>query len=206
MIKATLISCLGAVLLLSSGCAMIAGGYRIPDGATHARNYSSVAGDIDVGRGASVRDIDTVAGDIEIGEGTRVNSLDSVAGDIRLAEKVTVEKSIESVAGDIVIGKGCTVGGGVESVAGDIRIEGSVVKGNIVIRAGDLDLEDSRIAGVIRVKHSKDSDDHGTPRITIGPGSETGDILVDERATVRLRIHRSAKVGKITGAEAEYYD
>lgn len=205
--KSFLLLSLSPALLFVSGCAMIAGGYRVPDGTSHDRNYSSVAGDIDIGRRAAVRNVDTVAGDIEIGDGTHVASVDSVAGDVRLGEHVTVDKSVETVAGDIEIGAGCTIGGSVESVAGDISIMNSVVKGDVIARAGDLETERSRIGGVLRVKHVKDKDaDLHPPRITVGPGMEVTEIIVDERTTVRLKIHRSAKVGKVTGATAEYYD
>lgn len=197
--------CLSSALLLLSGCAMIAGGYRVPEGSTQARSYSSVAGDVDVGRRARVRNIDTVAGDIDIGEGGKVASIDSVAGDVRLAGKVTVEGSIETVAGDIDIEAGCTVGGGIDTVAGDIRIVESLVKGDVTTRHGDLELTRSRIEGVVRVKRAR-TDENDILRINIGAGSEAREIIVEERALVRLKIHRSAKVGKITGAEAEYYD
>lgn len=206
-IKPLLILCLGAASLALSGCAAIAGGYRIPNDAAPARSYSSIAGDIEVGLRASVRNVDTVAGDIRIGEGSRVASIDSVAGDVHLARNVSVDKSVETVAGDINIEAGCTIGGGIESVAGDMRIESSLVKGDVTLRAGDLELDRSRIGGVVRVKHVRDKDaEKNPPRITIGPESAVTEIVVDERAVARLRIHRSARVGKVSGATAEYYD
>ena len=199
--------CLGAVALLSGGCATIAGGYRIPDSSTHARSYSSIAGDIDVGRQASIRNADTIAGDIDIGEGSRVRSLDSIAGQIRLAADVSVEGSVETIAGDIRIARGCTIGGNVETIAGRISITESVVKRDVIIRHGELDLVRTRVLGVVRVKRAKDKDDdEDTPEINIGPDSEVTEVVVDEKSIVHLRIHRSAKVGPIKGAEAEYYD
>lgn len=196
--------CLGAAMLLT-GCGTIAGGHRVPDGSTQTRNYASIAGDVDVGRQANVGKVDTIAGDIEIGENSRVQSLDSIAGKIRLAAGVTVDGSVETIAGEIEIDRGCTITGSVESVAGDISITDSLVKGGIVIRRGDLEMVRTRVAGVIKVKWAKDKDEP-TPRISIGPDSEVGEIVVDERITVRLRIHRSAKVGVVKGATAEYYD
>jgi acyl-[acyl carrier protein]--UDP-N-acetylglucosamine O-acyltransferase len=162
---------LGATMLFSAGCMHIASDHRIPDGSTTARSYTSVAGDIDVGRNAKVRNLDTVAGDIDVGRGSRVGSLDSVAGDIRVGEEVTVDGSIETVAGDIEIERGCTITGGIDTVAGDISIAESVVKGGITLRHGSLDLQRTRVDGTVRVKWSKDTDTD-TPRITIGLGSE----------------------------------
>lgn len=201
----TISLCLGAVALFSGGCATIAGGYRIPDGSAQTRSYSSIAGDIEVGRQASIRNADTIAGDIDIGEGSQVRSLDSIAGQIRLAAEVSVAGSIETIAGDVKISRGCTIGGNVETIAGHISITESVVKGDVILRHGKLNLVRSRVLGVVQVKRAKDKD-ADTPEITLGPDSEVTEIVVDEKSVAHLRIHRSAKVGSIKGAAAEYYD
>lgn len=193
------------ILFCSGGCASIAGGYRVPDGTTKSRGYSSIAGEVDVGRRANVGDLNTVAGEIDIGEGSRVRSADSVAGRIRLAEGVTVDRSVETIAGDIDIDRGCTIGGNVGTVAGEITIGESVVKGDVILRRGELKLTGTRVLGVVRVKYARD-DEERIPEIRIGPNSEVGGVEVAEKMTVHLRIHRSAKVGAVKGAQAEYYD
>ncbi len=191
--------------LFSGGCATIAGGYRIPDSSTRSRSYSSIAGEIDVGRQASIRNAKTIAGEINIGEGSRVRGLDSIAGRIQLASGVTIEGSIKTIAGNIKVGRGCTVGGSIETVAGHISVEDSVVKGDVVLRHGELDLVRTRVMGVVRLKRHHDND-ADTAEITIGPDSEVKEVVVDDKTPVHLRIHRSAKVGPVTGAAAEYYD
>jgi DUF4097 and DUF4098 domain-containing protein YvlB len=197
-----------ALALLVTGCGSIAGGYRITAGSAHTRSYSSVAGEIEVGQGAMVGPVATVAGDIDIRPNARVASIKSVAGDIHVASNVAVEGSIKTVAGDISIGEGSTVGGSIDSVAGDIRLRDCLVKGDLGSTHGDIQVEHSRVVGVVRAKRHDDKDDdrHSILRIEIGAGSEVGEILVEAGANARVKIHRAAKVGKISGAEPEYID
>lgn len=195
---------LSAVLLFSASCATVTEDYRIPDGASKMRSYTSVAGDITVGRRASIHDARTVAGDIDIGEGSRVGSLNTVAGKIRLAADVKVEGSINTVAGNIEIARGATVSGNVGTVAGHITLEHSAVAGNVTVTSGRLDLTATRITGTLLVKGTDDGDGHPAA-INIGPDSEVTAVVVEPTARARLRINRSAKVGTVKGVEADYY-
>lgn len=196
--------CLVAGAFLMTGCATIAGGHRIPDGAAKSRGYSSIAGDVVVGRGATVRNVKTVAGEIDIAEGSRVGRLTSVAGNIRVAPDVQVRGSIKTVAGDIEVERGCTVAGDVGTIAGRIWIAGSLVKGDVSLRGGGLDLTHTRVTGVVRVRPPKDNDQDGA-EITIGPDSEVAAVTVERDSRARLRIHRSARVGSLDGIEAVYF-
>jgi predicted acyltransferase (DUF342 family) len=196
---------LGILSFCAGGCAGIAGGYRVPEGTTADRNYSSVAGEIVIGGRSSVGKVDTVAGSIRIGPRSHVRHAESVAGSIRLEEGVAVDGAVETVAGDIEIARACTIGGGIETVAGKISVRDSVVQGNIVLRYGKLDLAGTRVVGVVHLKRAKDKDAE-TPEITVGPGSEVSEIIVDDNTPVLLRIHRTAKVGAVKGAQAEYFE
>jgi DUF4097 and DUF4098 domain-containing protein YvlB len=196
--------CLSAVLL-AAGCATVAEDYGIPDGSTQTRSYTSVAGDVKVGRQASIGDAHTVSGDIEIGEGSRVGSLSTVAGEISLAADVQVGGSLMTVAGDIEIARGCTIAGNVGTVAGEIEITDSTVKGNVTLAHGELNLIRARITGTLLVEQPEDEDAKMT-EITIGPDSEVTAIVAEKKTKVHLRIHRTAKVGSLKGVVAEYYD
>lgn len=205
MIKPLLFLGSGAALLLFTGCATVAEDYRIPDGAVWPRSYTSVAGDIDVGRQARIRNARTVAGDITIGEGSQVGSLTTVAGEIRLAANVRVEGWISTVVGDVHIARDCVINGDVITEDGHITLTRSVVAGDVTVTGGRLDLTGSRITGVLRVKAPDDDDDDDRAIINIGPDSEVAEIVVERKALARLRIHRSAQVGSVQGIVAEYY-
>lgn len=196
--------CVSTVILLATGCS-IADGYRVPDGLTKHRSYTSIAGDVEVGRDATIRSARTVAGNIEVHEGGRTGNLSTVAGRVRLGANVRVDGSIKTVAGDIELDEGCTVTGDITTVVGHITVAGGEIKGGVTLENGRLEIARTRVAGTVRVKHSN-RDNAETPELTIGPGAEVGALVVDERTEVRLRIHRTAKVGSIQGAEAEYYD
>jgi DUF4097 and DUF4098 domain-containing protein YvlB len=194
-----------AAMLLAGGCATVAEDYRIADGSIQTRSYTSVAGDIEVGRQAGIGNAKTVSGDIGIGEGSRVGSLSTVAGEINLAANVQVAGSLKTVAGDIEIARGCTIAGDVGTIAGSIEITDSIVQGNVTLTEGELEVIRTRIAGTVRVEQP----DEGTAKkteITIGPGCEVTAIVADKETTVHLRIHRTAKVGSLKGVVAEYYD
>lgn len=192
-------------MLCFTGCATVAEDYRIPDGASKMRGYTSVAGDIDVGRQASIRDAKTVAGNIDIREGGRSGSLSTVAGDIRLEAGVKVEGSIKTVAGDVETSRGCTITGNVGTVVGHIRLLHSAVTGDVTVTSGRVDLTGTRVTGVLRVEAPDDDDETRTAKINIGADSEVTEVIVEPKARARLRIHRSAKVGSVKGIEAEYY-
>jgi DUF4097 and DUF4098 domain-containing protein YvlB len=194
-----------ASLPFTAGCATISEDYRIADGSDQDRGYTSVSGNIDVGRSARIGNAKTVSGNIAIGEQCRVGSLSSVAGRIKVAADSRVGGSIKTVAGDIEIARGCTIAGDVGTVAGRVAVTDSVVKGKVTLTSGKLALTGSRVTGALRVEHS-DGEGNDDAEVDIGANSEVGKVIVEKGARVQLRIHNTAKVGTITGAQAEYYD
>ena len=194
-----------ATLLLSAGCATVADDYHIAAGTQEERGYSSVAGNIEVGSSARIGNAKTVSGNIEIGEQSRVGTLSSVAGRIRIEANVKVDGSIKTVAGDIEIARGCTITGDVGTVAGQITVTDSVVNGSVTLNGGTLALNGTRVSGALRIERPDDGDAEGA-EVTIGAGSEVTKVFVEKDARAHLRIHRTAKVGPIKGAEPEYYD
>lgn len=197
--------CLVAATLFSSGCATVADDYRIADGSEQDRGYTSVAGNVEVGKSARIGNAKTVSGNIEIGEQSRTGSLSSVAGRIRVGSSSQVGGSIKTVAGDIEIASGCTITGDVGTVAGRVTITDSTVKGNVTMNSGQLALNHSKVSNTLRIERT-DDDDAKPAEVNIGASSEVGKVVVEKGGRVHLRIHRSAKVGPITGTVAEYYD
>ena len=197
--------CLTAALLSSAGCATVADDYRIPDGAAAERGYTSVAGNVEVGRSARIGNAKTVAGNIEIGERSRTGSLSSVAGRIRVGADGKVDGSIKTVAGDIEVASGCTITGDVGTVAGRISLLRSEVKGDVTLTSGKLEVSASQIGGTLRIERA-DEQDAEDAEVTIGAGSEVAHVVVEKGARVHLRIHRAAKVGPVKGIAPEYYD
>lgn len=193
-----------AAALLLGGCS-VAKDYHVSDGSNTRRSYSSVAGDVEVGSNATVRNAKTVSGDIRVERGSRTRNLSSVSGDVRLDEDVTVEGFIKTVAGDIEIGERCEISGDISTVAGAISISGSLVNGDIRLTAGDLTMAQTRVAGSVSVNNEGENVS-GIATVEIGPGSEVGAVVADRPDRVSLRIHRSATVGDVGGIEVEYFD
>lgn len=192
-------------MIFSSGCATIAGDYRIAESSDQDRGYTSVAGNIEVGRSARIGNAKTVSGSIEIGEQSRTGTLSSVAGRIRVGANGKVDGSIRTIAGEIEIARGCTITGDVGTIAGRVTVTESVVKGGITQTTGKLTLRGSQVAGTVYVEPPKnDTTEEAT--VDIGPNSEVGKVVVKQGARVHLRIHRTAKVGAVEGTEPEYYD
>lgn len=202
--KAIIPLSLSLAVLLLSACS-IASDHRVPDGQSFARNYTTVAGDIDVGQLARIRNAKTVAGDIEIRERSRAKNLTTVAGDIHLAPDVTVDGSIKTVAGDISVDRGCTIVGNISTVAGHVTLAGSVIEGDVNLSHGKLDATQSRVLGTVRIRRSN-ADDTPITELTIGPDSEIREIVAEQGTKTRLRIHRSATVHSVSGVEPEYYE
>ena len=190
--------------LLAGGCT-IADDYRISAGSRHFRSYTSVAGAVRIGESATIGDARTVAGDISVDAGAHTSDLTSVAGNVHVAENARVDGTIKTVAGNIEIHRGCVIAGSVNSVAGNVEVTDSEIRGGITQTAGNLELTRTQVAGTVRIKHTR-SDTDRPPRVTLGPGCEIHELLVDANTEAEVRIHRSAKVGTIKGVTPVYYD
>lgn len=214
---------LGAALALG-GCFSINSDIEIGDGATVERSLNTVNGRITIGRGSTVLgdaktvnggvsvgadsvvgELQTVNGKVELGNGAKAESVEAVNGSVEVGEGVEVAEGIETVNGRVVIGGDSIIGGRVESVNGQIRLAGATVgalrntSGGMVLEAG------SRVMGELRVAKARGSERDEPVLVEIHADCEVLGPLVFERP-VRLRIHRSAQVGEITGAEPEYFN
>ena len=172
-------------------------------------DLETVNGSIRIGAGATVDDASTVNGSITVGEKATASSLETVNGSIRLERDVTVNGSVETVNGAIFIDRGGKVRKGVETVNGSIGLVGTHVGGDVETVRGSITVGvDSHVAGGLRVEKSTgffNTDSKKPPRIIIGPNAVVEGPLVFERPVV-LYVHKTAKIGPVTGATAQSFD
>ena len=169
----------------------------------------TVNGSIRINSGAVTDDAGTVNGSITVGEKATASSLETVNGSIRLERDVTVNGSVETVNGAIFIDRGGKVKKGVETVNGSIGLVGTHVGDDVETVRGSITVGvDSHVAGGLRVEKSTgffNTDSKKQPRIIIGPNAVVEGPLVFERPVV-LYVHRTAKIGPVTGATAQSFD
>ena len=212
---------LGALIL--GGCLNVNSDIEVPNSETAERSLNTVNGSVRVGRQSTVEgdintvngsvtvdassvvgEVQTVNGKIEFSDGVRADSVEAVNGSIELGEDVEVSDQVETVNGRIVIGRDSVVGGRVESVNGQIRLIGATAgslrnhRGGMVLEAG------SRVLGELRVAKSRSGERNDSVLVEIHANCQVTGPLIFERP-VRLRIHESAEIGEIQGAEPEYF-
>ncbi|APP75941.1 hypothetical protein [Xanthomonas vesicatoria] len=169
----------------------------------------TVNGSIEIGAGAQTKDVETVNGGIRIGENARTGGVETVNGSITLGQKVIVSGGLETVNGSILTERGSQVSGGVETVNGSIGLietdlgkDIETVNGDITVGVG------SHVHGGIKVTKPNFSfsfKPSRKPRVVIGPKAVVDGPLHFERE-VDLYVHRTAKVGAVTGATARSFD
>lgn len=214
----------GAAVLVLGGCFSINSDIEIGDGATVERSLNTVNGRITIGRDSTVigsaktvnggvsvgpdsvvGEVQTVNGKIEFGKGVKAESVEAVNGNVEVGEGVEVTGGIETVNGRVLIGGDSIIGGRVESVNGQIRLAGATVGSLLNVRGGMVLEAGSRVMGELRVARARGSERDDPVLVEIHADCEVLGPLVFERP-VRLRVHRSAQVGEIQGAEPEYFN
>jgi cytoskeletal protein CcmA (bactofilin family) len=175
------------------------------------RDVSTVNGSITIDDGARVDSAETVNGSIRLGARAIAGALDTVNGSVTLRDSAIVKGDVETVNGRIGLEAGADVGGHVANVNGEIELERAHVGGDIETVNGDVEVGGgSRVEGGIRVEKPTgswfnwSSTQSRPPRVVIGPGAVVEGELVFERE-VELYVHESAKIGRVTGAEAKRY-
>ncbi len=167
-------------------------------------NAKTVNGSISIGARSIVEHIETVNGKITLGAGAQADSIEAVNGSVEIGEKAQVGGVVETVNGRVLVGRDAVVEGLIESINGQIRLSGATagalrnVRGGMVLEAG------SRVLGELRVVKGSNGESDDSVLVEIYADCEVAGPLVFERP-VRLRIHESATVGAIQGAEPEYF-
>ncbi|MGK7296043.1 MAG: hypothetical protein ACNS61_09505 [Candidatus Wenzhouxiangella sp. M2_3B_020] len=211
-----------AVLLLG-GCFSINSDLSVGDGETVDRSLNTVNGSVTVGadstvsgsaktvngsvsigRGSSVRHVETVNGKISLGPGASADSIEGVNGNIEIGADAEVAGAVETVNGRVLVGENAVVDGLVAAVNGQIRLEGATVGALENYNGGMVLAQGSRVLGELRVSKPRSGDFDEPVLVEIHADCEVAGPLVFERP-VQLRIHESANVGEIRGAEPEYF-
>src|SRR5690606_30790796 len=172
-------------------------------------DLETVNGSIRVGENVQAEDVSTVNGSITIGQGSQVDSVETVNGAIRLGRNVRTRGGIETVNGGVFVDRGSVVGGSVETVNGAIGLVATEAAGNIEAGTGDITVGvDSHVRGGITVQRSTgwfQLTPKRRQRIVIGPRAVVEGPL-DFRREVDLYVHRTARIGPVSGAEPVVFD
>lgn len=170
---------------------------------------STVNGSIAIGEGAEAGDASTVNGSIKVGAGARVGELGTVNGAIRLEREVQAGGGITTVNGGVFAGRASTIGGDVETVNGAIGLVQTHVGGSVRTVNGDVTVGvGSVVRGGLTISRSSGwfpTTPQRKPRVVIGPRAVVEGPLRFERE-VRLYVHRTARIGEVTGAEPVVFD
>lgn len=169
----------------------------------------TVNGSIVIGDGAQTGEASTVNGSIKVGAGARVGELQTVNGAIRLERQVQASDGINTVNGSVFAGRGSVIGHDVETVNGAIGLVATEVGGSVRTVNGDVTVGvDSTVKGGLTISRSTgwfQTTPKRKPRVVVGPDAVIEGPLVFERE-VRLYVHRSARIGQVTGAEPVLFD
>lgn len=175
-------------------------------------DLETVNGSIRFEDGAHARDAQTVNGSIKIGDDIEAENIGTVNGSIRIGTQARIGGGIETVNGGIFVDRGGHVAKGIETVNGAIGIVATELGGNIETVNGDITVGvDSHVHGGVKVNKPTSNwmpiefGSKRKPRIVIGPNAVVDGDLVFERE-VTLYVHKSARIGKVTGATPTAFD
>lgn len=172
-------------------------------------DLDTVNGGIHIGAGAHTGDVDTVNGGITLDEGASTGKLSTVNGGIRAQPRVVIAGEIDTVNGGVFIDRGGEVDGGIATVNGAIGVVASRLRGGIETVNGNITVgTDTQLGGGIEVKRQKwglSLRPQQPLRVVIGPNAKVTGPLRFERE-VRLYVHRSARIGPVSGARVQHFD
>jgi hypothetical protein len=182
----------------------INGSVTVGEDATVNGNARTVNGSVTIGRNSTVEAVETVNGKITLGAGASAASLEDVNGNLSIGRGARVSGDAETVNGRIVLSPEAVVDGKVGTVNGQIRLEGATAGSLVNVNGGMVLEQGSRVLGELRVDKPTGASADEPVLVEIYADCEVVGPLVFER-TVTLRIHESATVGEIRGAEPEYF-
>lgn len=172
------------------------------------RQYGSletVNGGISIQDNATTGDAETVNGGITVGNNARTGGLSTVNGQISVGQKGVISGGIETVNGSVFVDQGGRIGGGIETVNGAIGLVHTEVAQSLETVNGDITVGvGSHVRGGITVERNhgwfQGSSSRRKPRVVIGPEAIV-DGPMEFRREVALYVHKSARIGQVTGAE-----
>ena len=173
-------------------------------------NLETVNGSIRIESSARIEDAETVNGSIKAADNIHAGSLSTVNGSINVGPQARIGGTVETVNGSVFVDRGGNIARNVATVNGAIGLVDTDLGGDIETVNGDITVgAGSHVKGGIRVEKPNmqwiSVGKRKPPRIIVGPNARVDGALVFERE-VRLYVHRSAKIGPVTGATAVRYD
>lgn len=171
-------------------------------------DVSTVNGSIKLGDKSKTDDVTTVNGEIELGNSVASKEVTTVNGAIKLGTNARISNDVTTVNGSIFVADHGVIGGDVATVNGGIGLVRSEVGGDVATVNGDVTVGiGSHVKGKLIVKKPTNNSvlpisigPNRIPRIIVGPNAVIDGELRFERE-VKLYVHSSAKVGKISGAK-----
>ncbi|MEO6065882.1 MAG: hypothetical protein ABIP49_08915 [Lysobacterales bacterium] len=187
------------------------GGISIEDNST-AGTLETVNGGISVGDNVRAHALETVNGGIKVGANTQVGLIETVNGGINVGRRSVVSGNVEAVNGGVRLHAGAKVHGRVENVNGGVTAIASTIGGGIGTVNGEIVLDQgTQVRGGIHVEKPRgwgnliQFGDSKPPRVVIGRNSIVqGELRFDRE--VRLYVHQTARIGRVTGATATPYN
>lgn len=172
-------------------------------------NISKVNGSISAEPGQRYGKLDTVNGGVKVADRARTGKIETVNGGVRLGREVIAHGSVSTVNGSIFSDRGSQIEGGVETVNGGIGLVESRVSNDVETVNGDITVGiGSQVKGGVHVRKPNFSVSltaSRKPRVIIGPNAVVNGPLQFEREVV-LYVHRTARIGPVTGAEPIPFD
>lgn len=173
-------------------------------------DLETVNGSIRVEANARIENAETVNGSIHAADNVHTQSLSTVNGSIRVGTQAQIDGGVETVNGSVFVDRGSRIARNVETVNGAIGLVDSDLGGGIETVNGDITVgAGSHVQGGIHVEKPGTQwiqiGKRKPPRIVIGANAQVDGPLVFERE-VTLYVHRTAKIGKVSGATAVRYD
>ena len=207
MALALALACAGSAQA-ADGISKVNGSIETTAGGTYG-DLQTVNGAVRIAERTTAGDASTVNGSITIGDQARVDDVETVNGSIRLGRGVQVAGGIETVNGSVFVGQGSTIAKDVETVNGSIGLVRTTLGGGIETVNGDITVGiGSQVRGGVTLSRSRgwfSGLPKRKPRVVIGPDAVVEGPLVFERE-VTLYVHRSARIGQVTGAEPVRFD
>ena len=172
-------------------------------------DLETVNGSIRIESNAKIGDAETVNGSIAVADNVNGASLTTVNGGIRVGTQAHLSE-LETVNGSIFVDRGGDIRLGVSTVNGAIGLVDTDLGGGIETVNGDITVGvGSHVRGGIHVEKPNNwgfsMHKRKPPRIVIGPNAQVDGALRFEREVV-LYVHKTAKVGSITGATPLPFD
>lgn len=178
---------------------------RTESGSRHGR-LTSVNGGIHLAESTRATALRSVNGGIRTEAGVRVDELQLVNGRLRAGPHLRVRGAVQLTNGGAELARGTHIDGTLTSVNARVEMEQTRVGGRFVSRNGDLSTGNGSHlqAGIHYQPVSRQDRERNTPVITIGPGSRVDGPMQFDRP-VKLRVHRSARIGSVHGATVEWF-